>query len=298
LVRRANFYNKYRDPDANWLTLDVGNYLDRAARRGISPKSSLMLRSYQAMGYDVLGLGQLELAMGVDTLEGIIDTLGIPVVCANVLDARTQKPVAHPYYIRRYGNMVIGVTCLVNSDDRRYSNLDTTEYKLLPYLDVARTLIPKLDRKVDAIVLLCDFRNAPIDTLLQVTPQIDVILTTGILRPASRVVYSSRTLLVPTGSSGQNGTALLLEFNPAMGDSLGHDFVNEQLTDEYEGKNVVSPLVEDWISRSSAKSYAKKASASQASTKPAQAKPISPETKTKTKTKTSVLNDPALRAKE
>jgi 2',3'-cyclic-nucleotide 2'-phosphodiesterase (5'-nucleotidase family) len=296
LVRRTNFYSKYRDPDANWLTLDVGNFVDRAARRGISPKTSLMFRSYQAMGYDVLGLGQLELAMSVDTLRAIIDTLGIPVVCANVLDARTQKPVARPYYIQRYGNMVIGVTCLVNSDDRRYSNLDTTEYKLLPYLDVARTLIPKLDRKVDAVVLLCDFRNAPIDTLLKVTPQIDVILTTGILRPASRVIYSGNTLLVATGSSGQNGTALLLEFDPAMGDSLGHDFVNEQLTDEYEGENVVSPLVDEWLSQSTSAAYAKKASARRSFTKPAQAKPISPETKTKTKT--SVFQDPALRSKE
>jgi 2',3'-cyclic-nucleotide 2'-phosphodiesterase (5'-nucleotidase family) len=253
-----------------------------------------MLRGYKAMGYDVLGLGQLELSMGIDTLRQVIDTLGIPVVCANVLDARTQKPFVPPYYIRRYGNMVIGVTCLLNSDDRRFATLDTTEFKLLPYLDVARTLIPKLDRKVDAIVVLCDFRNEAIDTLVQVAPQIDVVLTNGIVRPGSRVTYSGKALVAPTGSSGQNGTALVLEFNPAMGDSLGYHFINEELTDDYEGENVISPMVAEWKSQASPakKAPARTAVAKKMPTEPSHAKPISP------KPKTSVFEDPALRAKE
>ena len=220
------------------------------------------------MGYDVLGLGQMELAMGADTLAEIMDTLGIPLVCANVVDVRTRKAIAKPYYIRRYGNMVIGITGLIYSELGRYSKVDTTQFQILPYLDVAQTLIPRLARKVDAVILLCDFRNKELDTLLQVAPEVDLIITNGTLRPASKVTRSGNTLLVATSSSGYNGTALTLEFNPAWGDSLGFDFVSISLTDEYQVENVISPMIASWKAELSAPK--------KTSPKPAKARPISP----------------------
>lgn len=273
MVRRANFYNQNRDPDANWLTLDVGNFVDRGSRGKCTPKCDLMLRAYRVMGYDVLGLGQMELAMGADTLAEIMDTLGIPLVCANVVDVRTRKPIAKPYYIRRYGNMVIGITGLIYSELGRYSKVDTTQFQILPYLDVAQTLIPRLARKVDAVILLCDFRNKELDTLLQVAPEVDLIITNGTLRPASKVTRSGNTLLVATSSSGYNGTALTLEFNPAWGDSLGFDFVSISLTDEYHVDNVISPLIASWKAESS---VPKKTAPKKTAPKPAKARPISP----------------------
>lgn len=267
MARRANFYKKIRDPNANWLTLDMGNFLSAESNKQCSAKCNLMLRTYQAMKYDVLGLSSTELGLGSEVLTQIRDTLGIPMVCANVLDLKTQKPVVEPYIIRRYGNMIIGITGLLKDDpSARRGGMDTTQLKVMPQVDVARDLIPKLHRKVDAIILLCDFGNKEVDTLLKVVPQIDVIMTTGSVQPSSQVTRYGKTLLVPpVGASGQNGTALTLEFNPAWGDSLGYNLVNVELTEEYEGENQVSQLL----------AASKQVSSSQAeAVKPAMAKEI------------------------
>ena len=244
MARRANFYKKVRDPNANWLTLDMGNFLSAESNKQCSPKCNLMLRSYQAMKYDVLGLSTTELGLGSEVLTEIRDTLGIPMVCANVLDLKTQKPVVEPYIIRRYGNMIIGITGLLKDDPSTRRLMDTTRLKVMPQVDVARDLIPKLRRKVDAIILLCDFGNKEVDSLLKVVPQIEVIMTTGSVQPTSQDTRHGKTLLVPAiGASGQNGTALTLEFNPAWGDSVGYDLLNIELAEEYEGENQVSQLV-------------------------------------------------------
>jgi 2',3'-cyclic-nucleotide 2'-phosphodiesterase (5'-nucleotidase family) len=259
VARRANFYKKTRDPNANWLTLDIGNYLSAESNKQCSPKCNLMLRSYQAMKYDVLGLSSMELGLGPEVLTQIRDTLGIPMVCANVVDLKTQKPVVEPYIIRRYGNMIIGITGLLKNDPSARPGIDTTRLKVMPQLDVARDLIPKLHRKVDAIILLCDFGNKEVDTLLKVVPQIDVIMTTGSVQPHDQVIRFGKTLLVPAiGASGQNGTALTLEFNPAWGDSLGYNLVNVELTEEYEGENQVTQLVAASKQSSSAQAEAVK----------------------------------------
>ena len=234
-----------RDPDANQLILDAGDFVGRvhAVKGECSSTCQLMFNSYRAMEYNVLGMGRAELALGRDSLDAVLDTFKIPAICANAVDAKTNKRILEPYYIQKYGNMVIGVMALINeTNPRKFQQIDTT-FALLPYLEVAKSVIPKLKRKVDAVVLLCDFNRQDIDTLLQVVPQIDVVITRGPLRPRSEVSLMGKTLVVPTGTSGHNGTALTLEFNPSWGDSLGYDFVDVQLTDDYKGENSISPLL-------------------------------------------------------
>jgi 2',3'-cyclic-nucleotide 2'-phosphodiesterase (5'-nucleotidase family) len=267
VVRRANFYKKVRDPNANWLTLDIGNSISAESNKQCSPKCNLMLQSFQAMKYDVMGVGTMELGLGSAVLKELKDTLGIPLVCANVLDIKTRKPVVEPYIIRRYGNMVIGITGLVKDDISTHRAIDTTQLVVMPQLDVARELIPRLHQKVDAILLLCDFGNKEIDTLLQVVPQIEAIFTSGSVQPFSQVTKNHKTLVVPTlTSTGQNGTALTLEFNPAWKDSLGYTVVNTPLTEEFDGDNPITKLMDTWK-----ESTAKPAEA----ITPATAKPIS-----------------------
>ncbi len=240
---------------------------------GCSATCRLMINSYREMGYNLLGLGRAEFALGSDSLQAVLDTLDIPVICANAVNAKTNKPIAKPYYIQKYGNMVIGVTALIkDKNPRKYHRIDTTQFTLLPAIEVAQSVIPKLKRKVDAVILLCDFTRPDIDTLLQAVPQIDVIITKGSLRPRSQVSLAGKTLLVPTGSSGHNGTALTLEFNPSWGDSIGYDFVDVPLTDEYEGENTISPLLAKFKKESRKKPHRK----SSESRLPTEAKPLIP----------------------
>ena len=262
-----------RDPDANQLILDAGDFIGRAhtVKGRCSATCQVMFNGYRMMGYNVLGMGRAEFALGLDSLRAVLDTLDIPAICANVVDAHTKKLIVKPYYIQKYGNMVIGVTSLINEKNlRKFNRIDTTQFTLLPSIEVAKSVIPKLKRKVDAVILLCDFIKPEIDTLLKVVPQIDVIITKGSLRPRSQVTLVGKTLLVPTGSSGHNGTALTLEFNPAWGDSLGYDFVDVPLTAEYDGENVVSPLLAHYVKERPRKPPRK----SSESRLPAEARPL------------------------
>jgi 2',3'-cyclic-nucleotide 2'-phosphodiesterase (5'-nucleotidase family) len=268
LVRRANFYNKIHDTDANWLTLDAGNFIARESGDRCSPKCDLMIQSFKLMKYDGLNLGSTELSLGYDALKGLVDTLGIPLISANLVDARTNKTIAKPYVIRRYGNMTIGVLGLMKSEgSTRILGADSTRLKVLPQMEVAKVLVPKLDAKTDAVVLLCDLSTKEIDTLLQVVPQIAAVISTGPLVPGTQATRIRGAWCAPTGSSGHEGTALTLEFNPAWGDSIGESFVDVQLTGDYDGTNEITRLVEE-----SEKATA--AAASQGGIKPAVPRPM------------------------
>jgi 2',3'-cyclic-nucleotide 2'-phosphodiesterase (5'-nucleotidase family) len=245
VVRRANFNNKIHDPDANWLTLDAGNFIARESGDRCSPKCDLMLQSFKLMKYDALNLGTSELSLGYDGLKGLVDTLGIPLISANLVDARTNKLIADPYVIRRYGNMTIGVLGLMKSEGTtRVLGADSAQLRVLPHLDVAKTLVPKLDAKTDAVILLCDLTSKEIDTLLQVVPRIAAVISTGPIVPGTQATRIREAWCVPCGSSGQQGTALTLEFNPAWGDSIGQSFEDVQLTSDYDGTNDITQLVE------------------------------------------------------
>ena len=117
IARLAAFLQRQGDPEAAWLTVDAGNYVDRDGNGGCSGKCQFMVTSYKDLHYDVLNLGQQEVWMGHDVIQALIDTTkNTEFVSANLLDKKTRKPLAKPTVIRDYGHMRVGLIGLLERD--------------------------------------------------------------------------------------------------------------------------------------------------------------------------------------
>lgn len=239
MARWAAFVQRHQDPTANWLTVDAGNFVDRAgAKGGCSNKCQFLVNSYEDLHYDILNIARQEVSMGYETLVALRDTSkSTKYVAANLIDVKKNKPLFDPYVIKDYGNMRVGVLGLLRDADfpATTSIVDTTTMRVTSTLEAAAKYIPELKRKTNALVLLCELPSDDIDSLVAKYPDIDVIISTGALRTGeTTTIVGKKTRLLGTGSSGYNGHYATLEFKPAWGDSVAFADFKDALMETYD----------------------------------------------------------------
>jgi 2',3'-cyclic-nucleotide 2'-phosphodiesterase (5'-nucleotidase family) len=238
LARWATFINRTRDANANWLTVDCGNFVDRAGTGGgCTSKCQFTVASYEDLKYDVLNLARQEVWMGYETIKALQDTShGTEYVSANLVGKKTGKPVAKPYVIKDYGNMKVGIVGLIDEADypAASSQMDTMTLKVTPYIEAAKKYIPSLAKKTNAVILLCELSSARIESLLAVVPDIDLVISSGALRTGETPAKVGKTQIVGPGSSGYNGHYATLTFDPAKKNEIGFDAQNIALDEVYE----------------------------------------------------------------
>lgn len=239
MARWAAFVQRHADPSANWLTVDAGNFVDRAgAKGGCSDKCQFLVNSYADLHYDVLNIARQEVSMGYETLVALRDTAkSTDYVSANLIDAKSKKPLFDPYVIKDYGNMRIGVIGLLRDADfpETSSIVDTNFMRVTSMMDAANKYLPELLRKSDAVVVLCELPTDDIDSLVAKFPDIEMIISTGALRTGeTTTMVGKKTRLLGTGSSGYNGHYATLEFKPAWGDSVGYADFKDALLETYD----------------------------------------------------------------
>ncbi|WP_458243154.1 bifunctional metallophosphatase/5'-nucleotidase [Streptomyces sp. MAI_2237] len=61
-----------------------------------------MAQAMNAIGYDAAALGNHEFNYGIETLRKFEEQLRFPLLGANALDAKTQKPAFPPYFIKKF----------------------------------------------------------------------------------------------------------------------------------------------------------------------------------------------------
>jgi len=241
IARWAAFINRQKDPDASWLTVDAGDYVDRAGSGGCSSKCQFMVSSYQDLRYDVLNVGKQEVWMGYQALDSLIQAAaakGTKFVSANLVNIKSKRPMTNPTVIKDYGHFRVGILGLLSELDfpKGSALLDSSKLALLPYMDAAAKYLPTLIRKTDAVVVLGELSSGQIDTLVKAYPQIALVISTGAVRNGETVAMSGKTRVLGTGSSGYSGHWAKLEFNPAWHDSIGFSQYQDQLTDTYDEK--------------------------------------------------------------
>ncbi len=199
-----------------------------------------MIYSYEGLHYDVLNVGKQEVWMGKETFLSILDTTKCDFVSANLLDIKSKKPFVKPYVIRDYGNMRVGVLGLLNDADfpKGSSMLDSTAFAVTSAYDAAKKYVPMLQKKCDAVVLLCELPSTMLDTMCLQIPGIDLVVSTGALKSGEQMMTVGDTRIVGTGSSGYSGHYATIELNPAWKDSAAVVNFSESLTDTYEEKGL------------------------------------------------------------
>jgi 2',3'-cyclic-nucleotide 2'-phosphodiesterase (5'-nucleotidase family) len=244
VARWAAFINRQKNPDASWLTVDAGDYVDRGVSGGCTSKCQFMVTSYEDLHYDVLNIGKQEVLMGYETLDSLIRATkaakGTQFVSANLINVKTKRPLTTPTVIKDYGHFRVGLIGLLAESDfpRGSSLLDSTRLAVTPMMDAAKKYLPSLIRKTDAVVVLGELTSGQIDTLCKAYPQIAVVISVGAVKTGELPSMSGKTRVLGTGSQGSNGHYATLEFNPVWKDSVGFVQFQDPLSDTYEEKGL------------------------------------------------------------
>ena len=207
-------------------------------------KSEVILRSMGAMGYDALGIGEVELNYGVDFLLDTAREAKLPLVCANLISRRTGKNLVQPYVMLKRGGVKVAVLGLMDDvlelTDPRQSPGDSLIIR--DPIQVAHELIPMLKKKADIVVLLSHMGYAKSSKLATEIPELDVLVTGHSPSVNMEARKEGNALGMMTGSRGQYVGYLLLR----MGDKKAINTYESKLV-PLDGRIKLSGLIEGFV---------------------------------------------------
>jgi 5-methylcytosine-specific restriction endonuclease McrA len=214
LAKRAAMIEAYRRTRPDVVVLDAGDVVPDYPH---PVKVKYVAMALERSGYDAIGLGDQEFALGLDRLKELQRDYKLPLVCANVRDA-SGVPVVPPHVIREVGRTPlrgrIGIFAVVA--DRAYGWPPVEWRKGLavePPAEAARREVRDL-AGCDLIVALAHQPLAESRELAAAVPGIDVIVCGHEEEALPRGERIGATLLVSTGEAGRILGALSLGARP------------------------------------------------------------------------------------
>ena len=107
LARRGSWIQEAREAHGECLVLDPGNlFFDRyrkpvqaAEVEALAAKARLILRCYNLLGYDGIGIGNDDLTLGKDFLADLERNASFPFLASNLVDSRTSRPLFRTHLI-------------------------------------------------------------------------------------------------------------------------------------------------------------------------------------------------------
>lgn len=139
-----------------------------------------MVEFMNGLDYDAGTLGNHEFDWGAPALSGMILAAKRPIVCANVVDARTGKaPIGVKRFItRRLAGATVGITGLVTPTTPNISfRQNVADFRFLPEVEVMRALLPEMRQSGAEIIIVASHLGAEADKALALAvPGIHVIV--------------------------------------------------------------------------------------------------------------------------
>ena len=187
------------------LPVANGDLIDDASRQS-ELKAEIGFAALKEMGYVAYNIGERDLLLGIDRLEYLQDTSGIPFLSANLFhgENRVFRPfVIHTANLHGSQIQVAIVGVLSQSFEIQVENAGV-DLRLENSVAVLRGLVEKLNQAADLIVLLAHADLAESEGLASTFPQIDVVVS-GHEREELHEdpVFVENTVLLNTGTKGK-----------------------------------------------------------------------------------------------
>ena len=144
----------------------------------VAARAQLFAKVYAQMGYAGMNVGAHELGYGLTELRAFGKAAKMPLLSANIRDAKTDKHAFEPYLVRQMGPLKVAVFGLVTPQPMEPGKLFADQgLKALDPVAVARDLVPELRKLgVDTVVVLSQLRRSEIEALANQVPGIDLVL--------------------------------------------------------------------------------------------------------------------------
>jgi hypothetical protein len=160
--------------------------------------------------------GPRELTMW-KTFEALRDEGKIPVVSTNLTVKRngSETPVGLPYKVFRVNGIKVAVFALMGGAELAEVRApEGVEFGFTDPFAIAATMVPKMRKEADLVVLMSEMSSADTDRLLQGVPGIDVALYGSRSNWVQNAVKKGNTICQETGMRGQYSGELVLIVDP------------------------------------------------------------------------------------
>ncbi len=182
-----------------------GDLIDDASRQS-ELKAEIGFTALREMGYVAYNIGERDLLLGIDRLEYLQDTSGIPFLSANLFhgENRVFQPfVLHTVNLQDNQIQVAIIGILSQSFEVHVENAGAG-LRLEDPVVVLTDLVEKLDQTADLIVLLAHANLAESEGLASAFPQIDVVVSGHEQEKLQEApVFVKNTVLLNTGTKGK-----------------------------------------------------------------------------------------------
>lgn len=202
VARRATKINEvHAEVDGVVLTLDAGNSLfgQTVAR---DSEGVVIVDAMNAMRYDAMGVGGVDLAQGVETLLARAADADFAIVSCNLADPATGELLLPPYTVIERDGLRVGIIGV--SDIRAFGAPDASALvTVLEPVGSVRRHMPEVQAQSDLIVVLSTLGLESDEALAAAVPEVDLIVggrTRKILQPP---VVVGDTVIVQMGYDGQ-----------------------------------------------------------------------------------------------
>jgi 2',3'-cyclic-nucleotide 2'-phosphodiesterase (5'-nucleotidase family) len=185
------------------VVVDAGDWAPDANRPAEEPKLAFLLEMSNLMGYDALGVGERELAFGVETFKALAAKSKTPVLSSNLIDKKTGKPVFRTSTIVKKGGVRVAIFALLGPKIELPGNAGELVTVGDP-IATAQDLVPKLRKQADVVVCLAHLGRVEGEDLAAQVPGMDVVILAhhpGFVAQGRRV---NSTVTVASGEQGQN----------------------------------------------------------------------------------------------
>ena len=157
------------------LVLDAGDFAPDITKESEHAKLDFQFDVMGLIGYDAIGIGERELAFGIDRLKTLSARAKLPIVASNLVSKEGGKPVFLASRVVKKGNVKVGVFSLL-SPKIELSAATLSQVQVEDPIVTAQKMVAELRKNADVIVLLAHLGRVEGEDLAAQVPGIDVVV--------------------------------------------------------------------------------------------------------------------------
>ncbi|HET6349785.1 MAG TPA: multiheme c-type cytochrome [Candidatus Krumholzibacteria bacterium] len=189
-------------------------------------KSHFVARMMGELGYDAIGVGEMDLNFGLSALSKDARAYNLPIVCGNLI-ARVDSVKAHgdgdemraaqrlgtvfrPYHVVKKNGVRFGFLGLLSPTTKvrtaGASSVDALTYTIEDPHAAAAALVPELRKKCDVLVVLAHMDQIEAQHIAEAVPGIDLMVLghDPSNRPIGDPIVVGNTRIIRATAQGQN----------------------------------------------------------------------------------------------
>jgi len=196
------------------LVINSGNML---VKKGITPAqfdaaaitADTVIQATRAMGGKTMGVGTLDLALGIPILERFHQPPDFALLSANLVAPESNKPIFSPVSWASAGELQIAIIGLTDHHDVAANKAFTVR----PWKESLEPTLESVQSKADFIILLSNYSLAENQSIARSFDQIDCILQAGHVIGNMTPIIIKNTLISQTDIRGKYVGVLDIEWN-------------------------------------------------------------------------------------